>query len=66
MTMPWVFLDHREQLVRERTRAQNRLRWQLLDICPEVEATITAGSLSQLRTLERLDRRLRRVRGNSI
>jgi transposase len=52
--------DHREDLVAERTRMQNRLRWHLLELCPELEANLKRGSLSDLRQLERLDRRLRR------
>jgi transposase len=53
--------DHREDLVRERTRMQNRLRWHLLELCPELEAQLPRGALSDLRQLERLDRRLRRI-----
>jgi transposase len=53
--------DHRENLVRERTRMQNRLRWHLLDLCPELEAKLPAGALSNQRPLERLDRQLRRL-----
>ena len=53
--------DHREDLVGERTRVQNRLRWHLLELCPELEAKLKRGSLSDLRQLERLDRRLRRI-----
>jgi transposase len=53
--------DHREDLVRERTRMQNRLRWHLLELCPELEAKLKRGALSDLRALERLDRRLRRL-----
>ena len=53
--------DHREDLVAERTRMQNRLRWHLLELCPELEAKLKRGSLSDLRQLERLDRRLRRI-----
>ena len=56
-----LLFDHREDLVRERTRVQNRLRWHLLELCPEVEAKLPRGSLSGLRQLERLDRRLRRL-----
>ena len=48
--------DHREDLVKERTRMQNRLRWHLLELCPELEAKLKRGSLSDLRQLERLDR----------
>ena len=32
-----LLFDHREDLVRERTRMQNRLRWHLLELCPELE-----------------------------
>jgi len=53
--------DHREDLVRERTRMQNRLRWHLLELCPELEAKLKRGALSDLRALGRLDRRLRRL-----
>ncbi|MGZ6563407.1 MAG: IS110 family RNA-guided transposase [Solirubrobacteraceae bacterium] len=53
--------DHREDLVRERTRMQNRLRWHLLELCPELEAQLPRSALSDLRQLQRLDRRLRRI-----
>jgi transposase len=29
--------DHRKDLVAERTRAQSRLRWHLLELCPDLE-----------------------------
>jgi transposase len=53
--------DHREDLVKERTRMINRLRWHLLQLCPELEANLKRGGLSEPRALERLDRRLRRL-----
>jgi transposase len=56
-----LLFDHREDLVAERTRMQNRLRWHLLELCPELEAKLPRGSLSDMRQLERLDRRLRRL-----
>jgi transposase len=56
-----LLFDHREDLVKERTRMQNRLRWHLLELCPELEAKLPRGSLSDLRQLDRLDRRLRRI-----
>ena len=40
---------------------QNRLRWHLLELRPELEAKLKRGSLSDLRQLERLDRCLRRL-----
>ena len=35
-----LLFDHREDLVRERTRMQNRLRWHLLELCPALEAKL--------------------------
>jgi transposase len=55
-----LLADHREDLVAERTRAQNRLRWHLLNLCPELEAQLpvrSLGSETHLRTiLERMGR----------
>jgi transposase len=51
--------DHRKDLVQERTRVQNRLRWHLLELCPELERSLGRGALEQPRQLDRLDRRLR-------
>ncbi|HEU4728943.1 MAG TPA: IS110 family transposase [Kofleriaceae bacterium] len=56
-----LLFDHRDSLVRERTRTQNRLRWHLLALCPELEAKLGRGGLSHLRQLERVDRHLRRL-----
>jgi transposase len=53
-----LLLDHREDLVAERTRIQNRLRWLLHDRWPELE--LPAGCLDRLVWLERLAGRLRR------
>jgi transposase len=55
-----LLLDHREDLVAERTRTQNRLRWHLHDELPELE--IPAGGLDRLKWLELIARKLRRVR----
>lgn len=52
-----LLLDHREDLVAERTRIQQRLRWLLHDIDPSLE--VPERSLGQARTLVRLARRLR-------
>ena len=56
--------DHRKDLVAERTRVQNRLRWYLLELCPELERSLKRGSLAAARQLERIDRRLRRIGGD--
>ena len=53
--------DHRKDIVAERTRIQNRLRWHLLDLCPELERSLRRGALSSPHQLDRIDRRLRRL-----
>ena len=50
--------DHRADLVAERTRIQNRLRWHLHDLDPELE--IPAGALDRRLWLDRARRRLDR------
>src|SRR4051794_24855076 len=54
-----LLCDHREDLVAERTRIINRLRWHLVDMCPELEASIPSRQVDRARTLERIARRLR-------
>src|SRR6516165_2272775 len=56
-----LLLDHREDLIAERTRAVNRLRWHLLELCPELERSIKRGALNQARVLDRVDRVLRKL-----
>jgi transposase len=51
-----LLLDHREDLVSERTRTVNRLRWHLVDLHPELEPPIK--TLNRLVTLRRLGRDL--------
>jgi transposase len=51
-----LLLDHREDLVAERTRIQCRLRWHLHELEPELE--LPAGCLDRRVWLERLARRL--------
>src|ERR1700730_11116731 len=53
-----LLLDHREDLVAERTRIQNRLRWLLHDRWPELE--LPAGCLDRMVRLDRLAGRLAR------
>jgi transposase len=52
-------LDHRDDLVAERTRIQNRLRWHLHDLWPGFE--IPAGALDRSKWLDRLASRLARA-----
>ena len=54
-----LLLDHRSDLVAERTRTINPVRWHLLELCPEVEASLKRKALNRPRTLDRIDRRLR-------
>lgn len=48
--------DHRADLVRERTRIQNRLRWHLHELEPELQ--IPAAALDRRLWLDRIGRRL--------
>jgi transposase len=50
--------DHRGDLVAERTRIQNRLRWHLHDLDPELE--VPRGALDRRVWLDRVGRRLAR------
>jgi transposase len=54
-----LLLDHREDLIGERTRIQNRLRWLVHDRWPELE--LPAGCLDRLVWLDRLAGRLSRA-----
>jgi transposase len=56
-----LLADHREDLVAERTRAQNRLRWHLVELAPELEASLPAGGLDRTVQLDRVVRALRRM-----
>jgi transposase len=53
--------DHRQDLVAERTRIQNRLRWHLLELCDDLEQTLRRGALDRPKQLDRIDRRLRKL-----
>ena len=60
-----LLLDHRDDLVAERTRTINRLRWHLLELCPELERSLKRGAFNQARVLDRVDRRLRKLPGDA-
>ena len=53
--------DHRNNLVADRTRVVNRLRWHLLVLCPELESSLKRGAFNHPRVLDRVDRRLRKL-----
>jgi transposase len=55
---PRLLVDHREQLVAARRRLQNRLRWHLPELWPELE--VPAGALDRPKWLARLGGRLKR------
>ena len=56
-----LLLDHREDLVADRTRAVSRLRWHLLELCAELERQLKRGAFNDARVLDRVDRRLRKL-----
>jgi transposase len=51
-----LLLDHREDLVAERTRVQNRLRWHVHELNPELQ--VPAGAMDQTVWLDQISRRL--------
>ncbi|MCA1680834.1 MAG: IS110 family transposase [Actinobacteria bacterium] len=53
-----LLIDHREALVRQRSEAQDRLRWLLHDLDPDLR--IPAGALDRKVWLDRVARRLAR------
>ena len=56
-----LLAEHRSGLVADRTRAQNRLRWHLLELCPRLEASIPAGALDRDCWLDRIARALSKL-----
>jgi transposase len=53
--------DHRTALVGERSRQINRLRWQLVALCPELEAELPSRSLRHEPHITKVARRLARM-----
>lgn len=56
-----VLSDYREQIICERVRMINRLRWHLVTIAPELEAQLKPESLRGPRICARLTRQLARL-----
>lgn len=56
-----VLCDYRDQLISERTRLVNRLRWHLVAIAPEIEAQLLPAALKGPRIRARLARQLGRL-----
>jgi transposase len=48
-----LLVDHRDDLVRERSRIQQRLRWHLLEL--DLDLALPAGCLDRRRWLDRID-----------
>jgi len=53
--------DHRSALIGERSRQINRLRWQLVALCPELEAELPSRSLRHEPHITKVARRLARM-----
>jgi transposase len=51
--------DQRQQLVGERTRQINRLRWHLVALCPDLEASCGRDAFTRLRGIDRAEQHLR-------
>ena len=56
-----VLCDYRDQIICERTRMINRLRWHLVTIAPELEAQLGPAALRGPRICARLTRQLARL-----
>lgn len=56
-----LLVDHREDLVGERTRMISRLRWHLHELSPQLEGAV--GSLTSRRNLDLLDTQLEQLEG---
>ena len=56
-----VLADYRDQLINERVRLANRLRWHLVQIAPDLEAQIRPQGLTGPRLRARLTRQLSRL-----
>lgn len=54
-----LLVDHRQSLVRQRTRAQNKLRWFLHDRWPDLQVPV--GGLDRIKWLDLLARKLARA-----
>jgi transposase len=53
--------DYRDQIVSERSRLANRLRWHLVQLAPDLEASLSPASLDHPQVRARVARRLARL-----
>ena len=56
-----LLCDYRDQLISERTRIINRLRWHLVTLAPDLEAQLVPAALKGPRICARLTRQLARL-----
>jgi transposase len=56
--------DYRDQIVTERSRLANRLHWHLVQLAPDLEASLAPASLDHPQVRERIARRLARLPRN--
>jgi len=56
-----VITDYRDQIISERTRMINRLRWHLVRIAPELEASLGPAAVKHPTNLARLSRQLAKL-----
>jgi transposase len=56
-----ILTDYRDQIVTERVRLANRLRWHLVQLAPEIEAGLAPASLDHPQVRARVARRLARL-----
>ena len=56
-----LLCDYRDQLISERTRMINRLRWHLVAVAPDLEAQLAPAALKGPRICARLTRQLARL-----
>ncbi len=56
-----ILTDYRDQIVTERVRLANRLRWHLVQLAPDIEAGLAPASLDHPQVRARIARRLARL-----
>jgi transposase len=60
-----LLCDYRDQLISERTRAINRLRWHLVTLAPDLESQLVPAALKGPRICARLTRQLAQRPGSA-
>ena|SRR5579884_1931714 len=60
-----ILTDYRDQIVSERVRLANRLRWHLVQLAPDIEAGLAPASLDHPQVRSRVARRLAQLPRNA-